>query len=136
MGLFRYWTVPNIPLFLLAMPMFFVMTASGFWAIRVNPIQKRKTAAASKNITYSSPHRVQVFRNLAVIQLFLTLFTFTTAHVQIITRLSSAYPILVWYLTMAIVDRKEGWLAKHCINFMVIYPIVQGGLFASFLPPA
>lgn len=78
--------------------------------------------------------RRQMVRNLAVSQLLLTLITFTTAHVQIITRISSAYPVWLWYAAMSF--RKGDAMAGILTKFMVMYAAIQGGLFASFLPPA
>lgn len=81
-----------------------------------------------------SPQTQQVLRNLAVSQLALSVLTLTTAHVQIITRISSAFPLWIWYL--AGVYQEGHPMSRGFVSFMVIYGVVQGGLFASFLPPA
>lgn len=77
---------------------------------------------------------IHIFRNLAVSQTLLVVITLTTAHVQIITRMSSAFPVWVWYLAAGHNQNRPA--AKHFVTFMVMYSIIQGGLFASFLPPA
>lgn len=80
---------------------------------------------------------------LALPQLLLAVLALFVYNVQIITRLSSGYPL--WYI----------WVAEHVVfpvepaskgkslmksslifRFMIMYAIIQGGLFASFLPPA
>jgi GPI mannosyltransferase 2 len=115
---------------------------------------------------------------LAVPQLLLAVAAFTSFHVQIITRLSSGYPL--WYLHIAqailgFVERlrtssapnRSGspvsvtkpsaeaesevsedssanpairafvWMRPELITrFMIMYALIQGSLFASFLPPA
>jgi phosphatidylinositol glycan class V len=75
---------------------------------------------------------------LALPQLTLALLALTSFHVQIITRISSGYPL--WYLVLAR-DISEGnvqetRMAKWTVRWMVMYAIIQGVLFASFLPPA
>lgn len=138
-GPFRYWTISNIPLFLLAMPMFFIIIKSGIWGLNTSlhtPTQgtANKPSIDTKSTFSSHPGTIQVLRNLAVSQLLLAALTLTTAHVQIITRISSAFPVWVWYLTKS---RNEiGSPTKGFVTFMVVYSLVQAGLFASFLPPA
>jgi phosphatidylinositol glycan class V len=107
-----------------------VMIVSGVWGLSFGGNEK----PASSKRTVRVEVRVQILRNLAVSQLLLTLITFTTAHVQIITRLSSAYPVWLWYAANSL--GKGDALPGIITKFMVMYAAVQGGLFASFLPPA
>jgi len=137
-GLFRYWTIPNIPLFLLATPMFVILTISGLWALKFNPDELRQNVKNAKvGMPRNSSHRpvIQIVRNLAVSQLMLVLLTSTTAHVQIITRISSAFPVWMWYIAVSCGEGRT-LLVGRIVTFMVVYSIIQGGLFASFLPPA
>ena len=76
-----------------------------------------------------------MLRNLAASQLLLVLLTLINAHVQIVTRISSAYPVWLWYTAVLLRGGKSA-LAGGLVKFMIIYAVVQGGLFASFLPPA
>jgi phosphatidylinositol glycan class V len=105
--------------------MFVVMIKSGFWAFT----SKQSPADGGTSSTMSP-----ILRNMAVSQLMLTLITLTTAHVQIISRISSSYPIWVWYGASLL--RKNSLLAAVGVRYTVMYAIIQGGLFASFLPPA
>ena len=80
---------------------------------------------------------------LAIPQIILATLALTIYHVQIITRLSSGYPVWYWWLASLILENRDTSLmgkkwSTACIisKWMVIYAIVQGGLFASFLPPA
>lgn len=137
-GLFRYWTISNSPLFLLATPMISLMTVSGLWALSYKTnedLRLSKLQEESRKLGAEQPEPFPILRNLAVSQLLLTLLTLTTAHVQIITRISSAYPVWLWYLATQFREGNSPW-AGNVVRFMVIYGIVQGGLFASFLPPA
>lgn len=82
-------------------------------------------------------------RCMSTSQLLLGALALTSYHVQIVTRLSSGYPL--WYLWSASIileDYKlEFWgqewhMGKGLIKWIVLYGLIQGGLFASFLPPA
>jgi phosphatidylinositol glycan class V len=83
------------------------------------------------------------FVRLALPQLVLAILALFVYNVQIITRLSSGYPL--WYIWVAerIVfpdqsasQGKTFMRSSMIFRFMIMYAIIQGGLFASFLPPA
>ena len=83
------------------------------------------------------------FPELALPQLVLAATAATTFHVQIVNRIASGYP--TWYLVLAewIVDRnipngsqRQKFLRPFLFRCMCMYAIVQGVLFANFLPPA
>ncbi|KAG0639341.1 hypothetical protein HOY80DRAFT_1074595 [Tuber brumale] len=113
-GVFRYWTIPNIPLFLLATPALIVLICSGIWAIYGG----------------AGP----VVRKLAIPQILLAVMALLTYHVQIITRLSSG--CVVWYWWVACMICANDARAKWIVRWMVCYALIQGVLFAGFLPPA
>ena len=135
-GLFRYWTLSNLPLFFLATPMLAIMTISGLWALRYSPeMEHNSITQKDVNDELCPIKSFPILRNLAISQLMLTLLTLTTAHVQIISRISSAYPVWLWYLAAS--SREGNYVrSKYLIRFIVVYAVIQGGLFASFLPPA
>jgi phosphatidylinositol glycan class V len=116
-----------------------ILIQSGLWALSLRENQKtqqvHRPRTADKSPKTSDYVRMQVLHNLAIAQLTLALLTLTTAHVQIITRISSAYPVWLWY---AAAHSRQGktLLVGLIVKFMVIYAVIQGGLFASFLPPA
>lgn len=67
----------------------------------------------------------------------------TTSHVQIINRISSGYPVWYWWLAwLTLNNHKLPFYGRHIgsahlvIRWMVVYALIQGGLFATFLPPA
>ncbi|RAL17107.1 DUF409 domain protein [Aspergillus homomorphus CBS 101889] len=138
-GFLRYWTLSNIPLFGLAAPMLAILMASGSQALRGD---FRKVAGEMRD---SPQARLtdRLLRSLAVPQVVLAVLTFFNHHVQVITRMSSGYP--VWYLWLACLllqarsskeDGGRNRKANLTVNYMVVYALVQGVLFASFLPPA
>ncbi|PYI06831.1 GPI mannosyltransferase 2 [Aspergillus sclerotiicarbonarius CBS 121057] len=140
-GFLRYWTLSNLPLFALASPMLAILVYSSFWTLNVE-------SGDTIQVCPTGQLTGRLLRSLATPQIILTVMVFFCNHVQIITRLSSGYP--VWYVWVAalIVD---GYTAspsapkRHLdgsgygqtiVQYMVIYAAVQGVLFASFLPPA
>jgi len=145
-GLFRYWTLSNVPLFILALPTLFVLLVSGLWMLR-----------GSESPWYPSGNSFRTVRGagivyrLAIIQLILAVMAAVSYHVQIITRLSSGCAIWYWWVAARLVDEgcapgKVGSQATHMahgkainswtLKWMIMYGLVQGVLFAGFLPPA
>jgi GPI mannosyltransferase 2 len=71
---------------------------------------------------------------LALPQLVLAILALTSYHVQIITRLASGYPI--WYIWLAKLLQTDPKNTTWIVRWMILYGLVQAGLYASFLPPA
>lgn len=136
----------NLPLFILATPMLFILMRSGIWALQRSSSSEISAYKGNReSIEISPPLRIDeaIALRLAIPQIILTALALTSYHVQIITRLSSGYPLWYWWLASWILeDRKTSLTGRKwstaCIisRWMVIYAIMQGGLFASFLPPA
>lgn len=179
-GLFRYWTLSNLPLFLIASPVLVLLLFTAVIAIWqpqniAATCQPSATPSKSRNMHESAQIDTKLFDyclpRLALPQLILAVMAATSFHVQIINRISSGYPI--WYILLAISiqssarmqgaltsttpddrnDRRSnlpavesansrsmrlltgrhiGWIVRG----MIMYAIIQGGLYASFLPPA
>lgn len=90
---------------------------------------KVKNAAVSMDLA-------ALISSMASIQLVLTALAVTNYHVQIITRVSSGYPLWYWWLANLLSDRRTAGTGKNIVIFMIMYASIQGALFASFLPPA
>lgn len=153
-GLFRYWTISNLPLFLLAAPMLYILLHSGVWAWNGDIGHKDSDPGQTQGGGgVTSPQISSVDLQLtvdpaiafryAVPQIMLAVLAISTYHVQVITRISSGYPVWYWWLASLILeDRNTTYKgmklnpAKLITRWMVIYAVVQGGLFADFLPPA
>ncbi|KAF2434450.1 hypothetical protein EJ08DRAFT_466941 [Tothia fuscella] len=153
-GFLKYWTVSNIPLFLLAAPMLYLLSRSALLAVtekcsnhNLSTSQAKKASAKGRAETHQN---AMLFR-LALPQLLLVALALTTFHVQIITRLSSGYPLWCLIFARDIVNgpiavqapsKKKWWhldayqIANWTVRWMVMYALIQGALFASFLPPA
>ncbi|PYH79177.1 GPI mannosyltransferase 2 [Aspergillus uvarum CBS 121591] len=148
-GFLRYWTIFNIPLFGLAAPMLAILLASGWQALTGELRSSLELPCAKVEKLRDSPQQARVtdrlLRSLAVPQVVIAVLTFFNHHVQIITRMASGYPI--WYVWVAclLLQRGSGnvlddWYRRGSgrviVNYMVVYALVQGVLYASFLPPA
>lgn len=117
-------------MFLLAGPMLTVLLKSGTDTLR-EPSQGLRRMGSGTDEQY----RIFV-RTLAATQTILAVLAITNYHVQIISRLSSGYPVWYWWVASCMMDKKrQGWGYAVTV-FIVMYASIQGGLFASFLPPA
>ncbi|KAL4990604.1 GPI mannosyltransferase 2 [Aspergillus falconensis] len=142
-GFLRYWTVSNIPLFLLASPMLLILFLSCFWALRAGVPYSLNTSARAGHLLSPGPS-AQLLIQLAIAQLVLAAMASTSYHVQIINRISSGYPLWYWYLAKQALETpdRSSPAARYSSQFMVIlqamviYALVQSVLFGSFLPPA
>jgi len=152
-GFLKYWTLSNLPLFLLAAPMLYIMTRSAMWAwnwhytvSNTHPGKHRNRNGAATmdgEATPSATATGDVVRNLLIPQLALAFLALTSYHVQIITRLSSGYPVWYWWLACLTLDDQNirlfgrTWRSARIVSgWMIGYAMIQAGLFASFLPPA
>jgi phosphatidylinositol glycan class V len=81
-----------------------------------------------------SARLLSLVQSAAATQVLLAVLAATTYHVQIITRISSGYPLWHWWLAGRLVRGEK--TGSHIVMFMVMYASIQGALFASFLPPA
>lgn len=150
-GLFLYWTLPNIPLFLLAGPMLFILGKSGkdlfFQASqlttsrdrsRLQPVPSSPSPKPSPSPTQvvDASRLTLILQSMVAAQVILVVMAFTRNHVQIITRLSSGYPAWYWWVAACLRSPKTRKMGGGIVVFMVMYACIQGVLFASFLPPA
>lgn len=145
----RYWTVSNIPLFLLAAPMLYLLCQSSLFFINTHKASSGESWFAGQSaLSSTKPSFIHSsLIRLAVPQAVLAFAALTSYHVQIINRLASGYPVWYWYLASlaeseANRNRKHRFPGSHRGTFslvtqaIVLYGLIQGVLFGSFLPPA
>ncbi|KAF9776921.1 ER membrane glycoprotein subunit of the GPI transamidase complex-like protein [Fusarium sp. DS 682] len=129
-GFLRYWTPNQIPLFLLAAPMLMILIKSGTEIMR-------EPSRGLRAMTSGTDEQCRLLvRTLAAVQTLLAVLAITNYHVQIISRISSAYPVWYWWVASCLMDKKRQRLGYSVVVFITMYAMIQGGLFASFLPPA
>ncbi|CAN8098103.1 unnamed protein product [Discula destructiva] len=132
-GFLHYWTLSNVPLFLLAAPMLFIMGKGGKDVF----LQTAKIPQTQPTGSRVDGARLQlVVRSMVFVQVLLVVLAFTNYHVQIITRLSSGYPAWYWWVAACLRSPKTRGFGSALVVFMVMYALIQAVLFASFLPPA
>jgi phosphatidylinositol glycan class V len=132
---------------LMAAPMLWLLLESSVTVLRSyfqpplrgRPVPQPGTTGDPRNAS-SVTHRVP---ELAFPQLVLTIAAITSFHVQIVNRIASGYP--TWYSMIAawIVkgnqpssDSSRRQHGQWIVRGMIMYAMVQGMLFANFLPPA
>ncbi|KIV98160.1 hypothetical protein PV10_01840 [Exophiala mesophila] len=130
-GLFRYWTLSNLPLFLLAAPALFILSYSALDLMYAPRLLSTVKPRSSEKVSLRDKTTVVA---LALPQLLIAILALTSYHVQIITRLSSGYPL--WYIWLASQMESRAQMTQITIRWMVVYALLQAGLYAGFLPPA
>lgn len=149
-GFLRYWTLSNIPLFALALPMLTTMVMSSLWAMQTKDGSNMASVLLKPAAGPLGGIERRLLRSLAAPQLALATLALTSYHVQIITRLSSGYCIWYFWLSYSLIvsaeeslkpktDETNSWKlvrSTEMVIYIVFYAAVQGGLFSSFLPPA
>jgi len=147
-GFLSYWTPNNIPLFLLAAPMLAVLSTTALAVLLEPQVLLAAVEEPSKPSAESSKKLfTHVAFQLAVPQVILAAMAITSFHVQIINRISSGCSL--WYIVLAVLvadhhsrGPQQGLLRllrgrkEVLVRVMVGYAVVQGGLYAAFLPPA
>ena len=130
-GLFRYWTLSNLPLFLLAAPALVILSYSAIDLMYAPRLLSTVKPKSSEKVSLRDKTTVVA---LALPQLLIAILALTSYHVQIITRLSSGYPL--WYIWLASRMESRARMTQITIRWMVVYALLQAGLYAGFLPPA
>jgi GPI mannosyltransferase 2 len=121
--------------------MLLIMARSGVDLWKLATTTKNKTggkpsSSSPSTESFIDPRLAPLLQCMAASQLLLAVMAFTSYHVQIVSRLSSAYPVWYWWLAQGLGGGPRSKLAGGLVVFMVIYASIQGILFASFLPPA
>jgi len=146
-GFLRYWKLSNLPLFLLAAPMLYILLESGaavlagvkYPAAAAAATTAGSSKAAVDHKTVGAARTVTVIRAAAAAQVLLAVMAITNYHVQIITRIASGCPVWYFWLGQSLIARDklgQGSRNRVIVTFMVMYAAIQGVLFTSFLPPA
>jgi len=101
-GFLRYWTLSNLPLFLIAAPMLWLLFWSSAIVLRNNfqhaPTKLHVAQTAGPADLEATDSGMCDLPQLVLPQLALAIAASTNFHVQIINRISSGYPI--WYLVV------------------------------------
>jgi len=113
-----------------------VLVKAGADFLREGPSSVGSTGSAGSEPPPRGDRLTSLLRSMAASQVILALLAVTNYHVQIITRLASAYPVWYWWLARSLAGQQRSRGASGIVVFMVMYASIQGALFAFFLPPA
>ncbi|ANZ76472.1 BA75_04317T0 [Komagataella pastoris] len=115
-GFLRYWTLNNVPNFLIGLPTVLVLLASVFHRYR---------------------HQGKLVTDLKLVTIVYLVLNVTCWHVQIINRVSNFIPINCWMLSeMILDDSPQRKVALGVITYYIAWNLIQTSLYSSFLPPA
>lgn len=115
-GLFKYWTLNNIPNFLFGAPSIGLLAFSIKYFTHIYPVNKILPVSLVGG----------------VFLLALLLFW----HVQIVTRIHTFLPLVYWLAAGLWVHNDFPIAKKVIFGYFIIWNVVQPALFAAFLPPA
>jgi hypothetical protein len=128
--------------------MLLILARSARWAWTEAVVRREAAPKVTTGTSRMPPSRkgpepeMSLLRRLALPQIALAIAALTSYHVQIITRISSGYPVWYWWVASMMLGERalpangSQKMGKLIIIWMVMYALVQGGLYASFLPPA
>ncbi|GAA5898936.1 uncharacterized protein JCM6883_003477 [Sporobolomyces salmoneus] len=148
-GPFRYWTLLQLPNFLLASPVLLLSFSASYSYYSSQP---RFVLARTLPFLFSPssppPEQQRLFLSPALMP-FIHLHTATTllllvsSHVQIVLRLCIVDPVVWWYATDLVLararegegDRRRRW-GERWIWYTIVWGTISIVLWALFLPPA
>ncbi|GAA6005245.1 hypothetical protein JCM11491_002633 [Sporobolomyces phaffii] len=152
-GPFRYWTVQQIPNFVLASPVLALSVSASYTFYTSHPrlVLSRTLPFLVSAPTPSRSNR-RPFLNPVLIP-FVHLHTATTlllvvsSHVQIVLRLCIVNPVVWWYASDLLLaeetsgDGGQGWRTRKrwgetWVSYSIVWGTVSIALWALFLPPA
>ena len=111
-GLFKYFTMGNFPLFIIASPQLSII----FFSILNFRRWKELTPLLITSFVY------------LIVQLCFM-------HVQIVNRVSTFIPIQLWYVSY-LLSLQDNRFGKKITRWWIVWIFVQTALYSAFLPPA
>ncbi|KAI5953380.1 GPI18 [Candida jiufengensis] len=112
-GFLKYWTLNNIPNFLLVTPVMIWNCFGIFTFIKLLPQYRKLTS-------------------IVVIQIIMIFGGVFFWNSQILNRLTSYSPLIYWTLAL---NRDKHWF-NYILGYIITWNLLQTSLFAAFLPPA
>ncbi|KAJ1815789.1 ER membrane glycoprotein subunit of the GPI transamidase complex-like protein, partial [Coemansia sp. RSA 2598] len=165
-GFLRYYSLQQLPNFLLAAPMI-LLSVAGIWSYAAHDLariaslgwiqRKRKhkhkpglkpnpnpnpNAEAAPALAPAAPEAYFGRGILPHVYLWavLLLVATTSMHVQVITRFFSGLPVVFWFAGHAVasaqLDANRRWVRWAVVGYFVGYGLVGVVLFSNFFPPA
>ncbi|KIJ68918.1 glycosyltransferase family 76 protein [Hydnomerulius pinastri MD-312] len=142
-GFFHYWTLSNVPNFILALPVLLNIYAfCAFYFSRLlhilpllcSHIPPKEGADASHSNSTSSLFLAPSLLPHVLHGLVLTLLLTFNAHVQIALRVLPSLPMTYWAAAHLLIERPK--VGKAWVAWSVVWGALSCVLWAVFLPPA
>jgi len=130
-GFLRYWTISQLPNFLLAAP-----TLSLIFAYCFHHLRKMLPELVFSN-NRSTPSRS--FKSLTIDPhvIHATIFCFmllTASHTQIVLRIAGSIPLTYWAAAWLVIEHHI--LGRLWVTWSVLWSLISIVLWSTFLPPA
>lgn len=139
-GFMHYWTLQQLPNFLISLPVFVLLLTFSSYHItnsllpRLRLVIYLKSSPLGNNTDSSflsptiTPHAIHA--------LILTSTLLLTSHVQIILRLAASMPCTYWAAAWLILEVRDRRWARLWVGWSVVWGAVSLVLWSAFLPPA
>lgn len=134
-GLFKYYTLNNIPNFLFATPMIIISAAACYLYFESDHLR-----FLSLGLIKSNNKKLKLFYDNRVLPhiyllLFMLLYNLFIAHVQIITRLFTFMPVIYWFMAYLIINSSVR-IKEMLLTYTGLYGLLVAALFSLNYPPA
>lgn len=138
-GFLRYWTLSNIPNFLLALPVLLSVFAFCAFYLSYIPSILPSLFRQRRFREDTTPVPASLFLDVSVLPhvlhaLVLALLLTFNAHVQIALRTLPSLPLMHWAAACLLVERPA--LGRVWVAWSVMWSVTSCVLWAVFLPPA
>ncbi len=131
-GFLRYWSFSQLPNFIVAAPLFFLIADFLIAYARYHLLSSSRNRNATDRASMPF-YNISLFPHL-VHSVILSCMLLLNAHTQIILRLAPSMPIVYWAVARLIATRAT--LGRQWVTWCTIWGIVSIILWTSFLPPA
>lgn len=133
-GFLRYYTLQQLPNFILAIPLLIVGSYSIYSFVKANPLRFFTIGYINGNNKVKNYHLMMPYMYLLAFMLFMVT---TMMHVQVVIRFFTPVPII--YFTVSTLMHgsiSEKWWANIYLCYSILFAAIGVVLFVSFLPPA
>jgi len=132
-GFLRYWTLQQLPNFLISFPVLLILFySSTTYVLQVAP--SLLTLPKKSRIASSHPLLTPTLLPHAIHTLIVSCMLLFASHTQIVLRLASSLPFTYWSAARLFIEHPK-W-AKVWVAWSIVWGAVSVVLWTTFLPPA
>ncbi|KAF7428396.1 ER membrane glycoprotein subunit of the GPI transamidase complex-like protein [Pleurotus ostreatus] len=134
-GLFKYWTLQQLPNFILPAPVLLILFSFSFWYLRNlcpdrRAVERRPSSPSSSNFLTLKlvPHVIHTC--------FMGVTLLVASHTQIALRLAASMPTIYWAAAWLHCHKPTHSLARLWVWWSFLWGSISIILWTAFLPPA